>query len=88
MTLIVCVDDRGGMLFNGRRQSSDRHVTQRICDLAKKSRLLVNPYTAKLFSDDVVTCVDGMLQTAQAQDCCFVENEDITPFAEAASKDL
>ena len=28
MTLILCVDDRGGLSFNGRRQSQDRRVRE------------------------------------------------------------
>ena len=54
MNLIVCIDDRGGMLFNRRRQSSDRYVTERILDMARDGRLLVNSYTAKLFPEEAV----------------------------------
>lgn len=29
MTIIVCIDDNGGLLFNNRRQSRDRLVIMR-----------------------------------------------------------
>ncbi len=37
MTLIVCLDERNGMRFNNRRQSSDRCVTDRIARLSADS---------------------------------------------------
>lgn len=34
MTLILCVDDRGGLSFNGRRQSQDRRVREDLLTMA------------------------------------------------------
>ena len=33
MNLIVCVDNQNGMSFNNRRQSRDRAVIEKICDM-------------------------------------------------------
>lgn len=49
MTLIFCVDESGGMLFCGKRQSRDRILNDYIQTLAGESPLWVTPYTAKLF---------------------------------------
>lgn len=49
MTLIFCIDDDGGMLFGGRRQSRDRVLNEYIQNLIGESPLWVTPYTAKLF---------------------------------------
>lgn len=49
MTVIVCVDEQGGILFNRRRVSSDRAV---ISDLLKQigtQTLCMRAYSAKLF---------------------------------------
>ena len=49
MTLIFCVDESGGMLFCGKRQSRDRILNDYIQTLVGESPLWVTPYTAKLF---------------------------------------
>ena len=48
MTLIFCLDDNNGLMFNGRRQSSDRTVTERIMRYADGRRVLIEAYSAKL----------------------------------------
>lgn len=74
MKLIVCLDDRNGMLFAGRRQSSDRNLTERICTLVKESKIWVDSDSAPLFQCAENICVDkNFLQTAQAGEYCFVE---------------
>ena len=50
MIAIVCLDDENGMLFNGRRQSRDRVVTERIALLAAGKKLWMNEYSAGLFA--------------------------------------
>ena len=43
MTLILCVDDRGGLSFNGRRQSQDRRVREDLLTLAAGGALWMDP---------------------------------------------
>ncbi len=50
MIAIVCLDDENGMLFNGRRQSRDRVVTERIALLAAGKKLWMNGYSAGLLA--------------------------------------
>lgn len=76
MRLIVCLDDRNGMLFGGRRQSRDRAVTERILALTAGSRLWMNEYTSMLFLDESGVFVDEMfLDRAEKTDFCFVEDK-------------
>ena len=83
MRLIVCLDDRNGMLFGGRRQSRDRAVTERILTLTAGSKLWMNEYTAILFSDESGIFVDEMfLDRAEKTDFCFVEDKQILPVAD------
>lgn len=48
MTLIFCLDNHNGIMFNGRRQSSDKAVTERIKNYANGHRLWVSAYSRKL----------------------------------------
>ena len=58
MILIACVDDNMGLAFNGRRQSRDSAVIDRIRSLTAGNGLWVSPYTAKLFAGDVLSAED------------------------------
>ena len=85
--LMVCVDDRYGMLFNRRRQSSDRKVTERICALCDSKKLWINSYSAALFPNCGEICIaDDFLDRASGGDCCFVENIDVAPYMDRISK--
>ena len=52
MNVIVCIDDAGGMLFNGRRQSKDKILRQQARELAQGQPLWMNGYTASQFLED------------------------------------
>ena len=49
MIVIVCTEDRGGMLFNNRRVSKDRTVIQKILELSEGKKLWIHPFSEKLF---------------------------------------
>ena len=48
MTLIFCLDNHNGIMFNNRRQSADKAVTDRILNYADGHKLLIDTYSAKL----------------------------------------
>lgn len=80
MTVIVCVDDNGGIMFNSRRQSQDKVLRTKVLSMLNGKRLLVSPYTAKQFSSDNQTHLqvsENCYQEASSEDICFVE--DTTP---------
>ena len=75
MTLILFLDDRGGMLFNRRRQSQDRAAREVILRMAEGRRLLMNPYSAKQFGDATgITVTETPVKDAQGDDFAVVEN--------------
>ena len=79
MKLIVCIDDRSGMMFHHRRVSSDKAVTEKILHLIRQDRLLMNPYTYRLFDPkENIICVDKPLDMATESDWCFVEDQDLS----------
>ncbi|MBO5952932.1 MAG: ribonuclease Z [Oscillospiraceae bacterium] len=84
MKLIVCLDNRNGMLFAGRRQSSDRKLRQRILEITAGCRLWMNSYSAKQFGEagENILVSEGFMADAAAEDCCFAENTDIRPFVD------
>ena len=51
MHLIVCVDDRDGMSFCGRRLSRDRELIAHILKLTAGRKLWMSAYSAKMFPD-------------------------------------
>lgn len=83
MTVIFCIDDRGGMVFNKRRQSRDRVVTSDVLTLAREEGkiLSVSPFSEKLFAEAgaEVRVLEDIVSEAKRTDICFVE--DITPSA-------
>lgn len=44
---IVCLEERRGMQFGGRRVSRDRVVTEKICELCEGKTLWMNPASGK-----------------------------------------
>ncbi len=73
MNLIICLDDKNGMLFNKRRQSRDSVLNERVLSISSGARLLMNTYSAKLFSDSETVADDNFLNIAESSDYCFCE---------------
>lgn len=80
MKVIVCVDDNGGMLFNRRRQSQDKTLTEDV--IKNNGKIWINSFSSKLFSEYVgqVIIDDEFLNKAGKGDCCFVENQLLKPY--------
>jgi hypothetical protein len=72
--IIVCVDDKLGMMFNKRRQSKDQVVINKIKEITETKLLYVSEYTSKIIPEGIVTStfdkVDGF---------CFIEDPDLIP---------
>ena len=81
MKVIICLDTRGGICFNGRRLSRDRRLTE---DIAAVSGgvLRISPYSLPLFPEDVfeLTVGDDYLEGASEGEYCFVERETFSRF--------
>lgn len=82
MVLIVCLDEKHGMLFNHRRQSQDAVVREDILALSAGKTLWMNGYSAKQFPTDApITVAEDCLTQAGAGEFCFIENLDALPYA-------
>ncbi len=76
MTVFVCVDDRGGMLFNKRRQSRDSKVIEDVARTVGEGLLYISDFSEILFaeSDASVISVPDPLDSAGEGGFVFVEN--------------
>ncbi len=85
MTLIVCLDEKDGMMFHNRRQSQDRSVRADIIRSCGDEVLRMNAYSYRMFQADTgvsVSVSDDFLILAETGDYCFVEDQDVTSFAD------
>ena len=88
MTVIVCLDNANGMMFNHRRQSRDANVVKDILKTINGASLLIAPYSESLFSqaECSVSNSESFLADADAKDYCFVENTSVAEFKEKISR--
>ena len=86
MILIACVDDRGGMLFNRRRQSQDRLLRQDLLEEAGGRPVWLNPYSLKQFPDppENLRCAEDFFRRAGEGELYFFEDTDPAPWLERA----
>ena len=80
MNVIICIDDKQGMLFNNRRQSKDIRVIEDI--LAFTDELWISPFSEKLFVKETikVTTSDTLLEDAPKEVYCFIEDKHLKSY--------
>lgn len=76
MKIIVCLCDRGGMLFNSRRQSRDRVLIENLTDYVGDGAIFTNAFSAPLFESGSASVIEVSepLESAGSEDFVFVEN--------------
>ena len=79
MKIMVAVDDNGGMLFNGRRQSQDSALREYILNITKDDVLWMNRYSFRQFGTvpPNVRISEDYLSEAGSGEYCFVEDKSI-----------
>lgn len=81
MTVYLCLDDRGGLLFNGRRLSRD---AVQLADMAAEGPLTVDAFSEKLLASAGIPC--ALAEETLPADCrFFLENREpasVLPLAE------
>ncbi|MEY8391141.1 ribonuclease Z [Lachnospiraceae bacterium] len=85
MIVIVCVDEKKGMMFHRRRQSQDRLLREDIIKQCRGKRLYMNQYSYEMFGeneDSIIIVSENFLEQAGKGDYCFVENQDISRYLE------
>lgn len=80
MNIIVCLDDKNGMLFNKRRQSQDRILRNNIKNTVKNKKLFMNEYSYKLFNDidtGNIEVSENFLDKCTSDNFCLVEDKSL-----------
>ena len=83
MTVVVCLSDGEGMLFNKRRQSRDRALIKDVADMCgEKKALCISGFSEKYLKESgIAVCVfDNPLKAAGDGDVVFVENLPLAPY--------
>ncbi len=80
MNIILCLDERNGMMFNNRRQSRDGAVCRRVLECVWGRNLWMNEYSSKLFDGADIKISSDFLMEARKGDFCFVENPDFLEY--------
>ena len=83
MRLIVCLDDRDGMTFLGRRQSQDALLRQDMLAYVDGHGLWMNSYSAAQFGNDCNISVSEQPGEHAEGGYCFVENLPASAFLPA-----
>lgn len=87
LILIVCIDSKGGMMFNHRRQSQDIVLRERILERTGGSTLLMNEYSAKMFGNHPqIRQENDPLKLALDGEYAFIEDGDIARYEEKIEK--
>ncbi len=83
MKLIVCLDERKGMMFNERRQSRDRILIDNLEKHVGDAVVFMTAYSEPLFlKKQIARRVEAdPMSVAGENDFCFIENADPTPYA-------
>ena len=74
MKLIFCLDDRGGMMFNKRRQSQDKELRKRILETLNGKPLIMSPYSSKQFVEGGNIIISDAPQSETKHGVYFVED--------------
>ena len=80
MNIIVCLDDKNGMMFNKRRQSQDKLLRSDIKELVKSKILYMNNYSYKLYKDiddGNIKVYEDFLNEYNENDFCLVEDKSL-----------
>ena len=80
MNLALCADDRMGLRINGRRQSKDRLLRERLMAMSA-GRLRMSSYSARQFEYPVYAGED-YLSGAKDGDWCFCEDQEYLKYAQ------
>lgn len=83
MNIIVCLDDKNGMMFNKRRQSQDKILRSDIKKLVENKNLYMNNYSYKLYKDiddGNIKVSEDFLEQCKDNNFCLVEDKSLNNY--------
>lgn len=92
MKLILCADQKNGLLFNRRRQSQDRELRKRILSIIGDEKLYLSAYSAGQFTetqwmDRLVICEEPKAAAEAGAAWYFAEGQSLKGATEARAAD-
>jgi len=85
MKLIICIDEKNGMLFNNRRQSKDRVLISHIIEKTKNEKFWITSFSQDIFDVSIsnnIVVDDKCFEKATMNEYCFIENLDVSSYIE------
>ncbi len=84
MTVFICTDDVGGILFNNRRQSRDKRVIEDVIRVCADGVLYISDFSEVLFqdSDASVISVPSPIEAAGRDGFAFVEGIPLSQYTD------
>lgn len=88
MNVIVCLCDRGGMLFNNRRQSRDRLLIKDLSEYCENGIVYISEFSAPLFEGGDISAIvaSNPLELAGEGEYVFIENISLCGYEEKIEK--
>lgn len=82
MIAIICIDNNNGTMFNNRRKSRDRFITDKILEFANGKRLWMRHYSYVLFKneDNSNINIDDNFLMEVTDKFCFVEGQSLKEY--------
>ena len=83
MIAIVCRENSNGLLFNKRRVSQDKAVTEKILEITSNSKLWMDKYSYPLFeqySTSNINISDNFMWEKSQDEFFFFENKLLKPY--------
>ena len=79
----VCLDDEGGMMIFGRRQSRDRVLIDELCG-SSDGLIYINSFSLPLFKEheEKIAVVENPLAECPDGGTCFIENMALSPYVD------
>ncbi len=88
MIFVLCIDDKNGLSFNGRRQSRDRVLIDRLIRMLPDKTINIKSYSSPLFEKyiDRVNVSEELPDKLKNGEVFFSENLDPAPFKDSIEK--
>lgn len=88
MIIVVCIDEKGGMVFNRRRQSQDRRLREDLLAEAGGRLIWMSPYSRKLFdpAPENIRAAEDFARRAGPGEFCFFEDVSPEPWLDQAER--
>lgn len=81
ITVALVIDDNGGMLLFGKRQSRDRILIEEFVNSMRGKKIYISSFSRLIFEPhENITVCENPISECESGDVCFIENIDIAPY--------